>query len=65
MLVLAPIIRRLEREGHEVEVTARDFAQTLALCERLEIGYYAIGRHRGAALGKDKACGLAGSLVGS
>jgi hypothetical protein len=57
VLVLAPIIRRLEREGHEVQVTARDFAQTLQLCERLGIGYYAIGRHRGAALG-DKARGL-------
>ncbi|MDE3134758.1 MAG: DUF354 domain-containing protein [Acidobacteriota bacterium] len=58
VLVLAPVIRRLEQQGHEVQVTARDFAQTLELCERLGIGYYAIGRHRGAALG-DKARGLA------
>jgi predicted glycosyltransferase len=58
VLVLAPIIRRLERQGHEVHVTARDFAQTLELCERQGIGYYAIGRHRGAAL-TDKARGLA------
>jgi uncharacterized protein len=57
VLVLAPIIRRLEQQGHEVQVTARDFAQTLELCERLGIGYYAIGHHRGADLG-DKALGL-------
>jgi predicted glycosyltransferase len=58
VLVLAPIIRRLEQQGHEVQVTARDFAQTLELCRRLGIGHYAIGRHRGAGLG-DKARGLA------
>ena len=57
VLVLAPIIRRLEQQGHEVQVTARDFAQTLELCERLGIGYYAIGHHRGAGL-VDKARGL-------
>ncbi len=57
VLVLAPIIRRLERQGHEVQVTARDFAQTLELCERLGIGYYAVGHHRGAAV-TDKARGL-------
>ena len=58
VLVLAPIIRRLRQQGHEVEVTARDFAQTLQLCERLGIGYYAIGHHRGASR-TDKARGLA------
>jgi predicted glycosyltransferase len=58
VLVLAPVIRRLEREGHEVQVTARDFAQTLELCERLGVGHYRIGRHRGAALA-GKARGLA------
>ena len=35
VLVLAPIIRRLQAHGHEVEVTARDFAQTLQLCDRM------------------------------
>ena len=30
VLVLAPVIRRLRQQGHEVQVTARDFAQTLA-----------------------------------
>jgi len=57
VLVLAPVIRRLREQGHEVEVTARDFAQTLELCDRLQIGHYAIGTHRGAKL-TDKARGL-------
>jgi hypothetical protein len=48
VLVLAPVIEQLERDGHEVEVTARDFAQTLGLCERFGIAYTAIGRHRGS-----------------
>ena len=32
-VVFRPIIRRLRESGHEVEVTARDYAQTLALLE--------------------------------
>jgi hypothetical protein len=47
VLVLRPVIDVLRRDGHEVEVTARDFAQTLGLCERFGIEYTAIGRHRG------------------
>lgn len=57
VLVLAPVIRRLQHQGHEVRVTARDFAQTLELCERFGIEYEAIGRHRGASL-TAKARGL-------
>ena len=58
VLVLRPVIERLRAEGHEVQVTARDFAQTLALCERFGIAHTPIGRHRGAGLA-DKARGLA------
>ncbi|MGH2856199.1 MAG: DUF354 domain-containing protein [Solirubrobacteraceae bacterium] len=58
VLVLAPVIQRLRARGHEVQVTARDFAQTLALCDRLGVAHTAIGRHRGAGL-RDKAVGLA------
>lgn len=57
VLVLAPVIRRLQQQGHAVQVTARDFAQTLQLCERLQIDCVPIGRHRGASL-TDKARGL-------
>ena len=40
----------MRADGHEVEVTARDFAQTLELCERFGIEHTAIGRHRGERL---------------
>jgi uncharacterized protein len=58
VLVMRPVIERLLEDGHDVEVTARDFAQTLALCERFGIAHTAIGRHRGERLGA-KATGLA------
>src|SRR3954451_25242164 len=48
-----PIIAQLQRMGHEVRVTARDYAQTLPLLERLGMPHTAIGRHgRGARLPK-------------
>lgn len=47
VLVMRPIIEVLREDGHEVRVTARDFAQTLELCERLGVEHTAIGRHRG------------------
>jgi len=58
VLVMRPVIGLLRGDGHEVRVTARDFAQTLALCERFGIEHTAIGRHRGERLGA-KALGLA------
>jgi uncharacterized protein len=58
VLVMRPVIELLRGDGHEVRVTARDFAQTLALCERLGIEHTPIGRHRGERLGA-KAMGLA------
>jgi uncharacterized protein len=58
VLVMRPVIEVLEEDGHEVQVTARDFAQTLGLLERLQIAHTVIGRHRGERLGA-KALGLA------
>jgi predicted glycosyltransferase len=58
VLVMRPVIERLRADGHDVEVTARDFAQTLQLCERLGVAHTAIGRHRGERLAA-KAAGLA------
>jgi predicted glycosyltransferase len=58
VLVMRPVIETLRANGHEVEVTARDFAQTLELCERFGIAHTAIGRHRGGRIGA-KALGLA------
>ena len=50
VLVMRPVIRALERRGADVLVTARDFAQTLELCERHAIACEPIGRHRGGRL---------------
>jgi len=58
VVVLAPVIERLRAAGHEVEVTARDFAQTLELCERLGVAATPVGRHRGGRVAA-KAAGLA------
>ena len=58
VLVMRPVIELLRADGHEVRVTARDFAQTIELCERFEIEHTAIGRHRGERL-VAKAGGLA------
>jgi predicted glycosyltransferase len=58
VLVLRPIVDVLRARGAEVRVTARDFAQTVELAERLGLECEVIGRHRGARLGA-KAVGLA------
>jgi predicted glycosyltransferase len=58
VLVLRPLIEIMRSDGHEVDVTARDFAQTLELCERFGIEHTAIGRHRGGRLA-GKVLGLA------
>jgi predicted glycosyltransferase len=44
---MRPLIAAMRADGHDVEVTARTFAQTLELCERFGIAHAAIGRHRG------------------
>jgi len=48
-LVFRPIISRLRAQGHEVTVTARDYAQTVELLERFGIEHRVIGRHAGAS----------------
>ena len=58
VLVLRPVIEQLRAAGHEVEVTARDFAQTLGLSDRFGIEHTTIGAHRGSSLAA-KARGLA------
>lgn len=57
VLVMRPLIEIMRADGHEVEVTARDFAQTLQLCERFGIDHTAVGRHRGGRLAS-KGLGL-------
>jgi len=55
---MRPVIEVLRARGAQVRVTARDFAQTVALCRRFGIDHEVIGRHRGGRLAA-KALGLA------
>ena len=57
VLVMRPLIAAMREDGHEVEVTARDFAQTLELCRRFGISHTAIGHHRGSRVAS-KGLGL-------
>jgi uncharacterized protein len=57
VLVMRPLIEIMRADGHNVDVTARDFAQTLELCERFGIEHTAVGRHRGGRLAS-KGLGL-------
>jgi predicted glycosyltransferase len=58
VLVMRPLIAAMREDGHEVEVTARAFAQTLELCERFGIDHTPVGQHRGERLAS-KGLGLA------
>jgi uncharacterized protein len=62
VLVMRPVVGVLRAQGHEVEVTARDFAQTLGLLERFGMAHTAIGHHGGERL-LAKAGGLAARSV--
>ena len=61
-LVLRPIVERLRAGGHEVSVTAREFAQTVELARRAGLEPIVIGRHRGGRAAA-KAAGLASRSV--
>ncbi len=50
VLVMRPVVELLSADGHDVRVTARDFAQTVELCDRFDIAHTTIGRHRGGRL---------------
>ena len=49
VLVFRPIIERRRERGHEVEVTARDYSQTMGLLEMHHIDATLLGRHGGAS----------------
>jgi uncharacterized protein len=49
VLVLRPIIERLRAQGHEVEITARVYTQTLELLDLHGMEYTLIGKHGGAS----------------
>src|SRR3954453_4092175 len=52
-LVFRPLVARLKAQGHEVEITAREYAQTLQLIESHGMTATVIGHHGGrSAVGK-------------
>jgi uncharacterized protein len=58
VLFFAPIVRRLQAQGHQVTVTARSYAQTEQLLADHHIDALVVGRHRGRNVAA-KAGGLA------
>jgi uncharacterized protein len=58
VLFFAPIVRRLQAQGHQVTVTARSYAQTEQLLADHHINALVVGRHRGRNVAA-KAAGLA------
>jgi uncharacterized protein len=57
-VIFRPLIARMEARGHEVTVTAREYAQTLGLLERFGIPHRVVGAHGGGGLtGKARAAG--------
>ncbi len=47
-IVMRPIVDRLRKRGHEVDITARDYAQTLELCRIHGLDVEVFGAHGGA-----------------
>jgi predicted glycosyltransferase len=46
-LVFRPLVELLQAQGHEVEITARDYAQTIQLIESHGMSATVIGHHGG------------------
>jgi hypothetical protein len=62
VLFFRPLLQLLEQEGHEVEVTARAYAQTLELLELHGIEHHVVGPPHGGAGALGKARALVGRL---
>ncbi|HYF25608.1 MAG TPA: DUF354 domain-containing protein, partial [Baekduia sp.] len=58
-VVFRPLVARLRAAGHEVHLTARDYAQTLDLCRLHGLQAEVFGAHGGASRSR-KAARLAG-----
>jgi predicted glycosyltransferase len=50
-LVFRPLVERLQAQGHEVEITAREYAQTLQLIASHGMSATVIGHHGGRSAG--------------
>ena len=51
-VVFRPLLARLHARGHELLVTARDYAQTLDLCRLHRIDHTVVGEHGGASMAR-------------
>ncbi|MDQ2675499.1 MAG: DUF354 domain-containing protein, partial [Actinomycetota bacterium] len=58
-LVLRPIVERLRARGHGVEITTREYGQTVGILERLGLEHTVVGRHGGGSMAR-KGAALAG-----
>jgi len=58
-LVLRPIVERLRSRGHDVEITTREYGQTVGILERLGMDHTVVGRHGGGST-LSKGMALAG-----
>jgi predicted glycosyltransferase len=47
VVIFRPLIARMRARGHEVTVTAREYAQTIGLLERFGIEHVSVGAHGG------------------
>jgi uncharacterized protein len=63
VLFFRPLIRLLQEDGHDVAVTAREYAQTLELLELHGIAHEVVGPRHGGAGAVGKARALAGRLA--
>ncbi|HEV2786824.1 MAG TPA: DUF354 domain-containing protein, partial [Solirubrobacteraceae bacterium] len=54
-VVFRPLVARLRARGHELLVTARDYAQTLDLCRLHGIDATVVGEHGGASMSRKAA----------
>ena len=63
VLVFRPIVDRLRERGHEVELTARDYSQTVELMHMHGLHATVFGRHGGASR-VEKALALANQAQG-
>src|SRR4029077_20463264 len=57
-----PLLALLEERGHEVTVTAREYAQTLELLDQAGIAHEGVGAAHGGAHTAGKARAMAGRL---
>jgi uncharacterized protein len=51
-LVLRPIVERLRDRGNEVEITAREYGQTVGILDRLGLEHTIVGRHEDSTFAK-------------